>query len=124
MKIQKYIYEKAKHLKKGDVVTICEGDRKNGQQSNEVNVKTIGHKYITVDGMHPTYSKFETDTLYCKDWCNYVLFPGTKKEFIDYLIDLNHSKEILGEINKVIGNLPSDKLLKVLKYINEIGQDA
>lgn len=105
-------------LKKGDVVSCISRDSRNGNV--EVTVKSIGRKYITVDGVNVSYSKYERESLLCANWSGWELFPGTLDEYAQHLKDEHEREETIRRINRQLQKLELSQLKSLTEALQNI----
>lgn len=105
-------------LKKGDVVSCISRDSRSGNV--EATVKSIGRKYITVDGVNKSYSKYERETLVCADWSSWELFPGTLDEYAQHLKDEHEREETIRRINRQLQKLELSQLKSLTEALQNI----
>ena len=107
-------------IKRGDEVFVYSSDSRN--QNYEATVKSIGPKFITLDGIGRWMSKFCKRTLVCEEWTSYHLFLGTKEEYENFHTTEDERERLAKEIPNLIKGFSLEQLKDLREYISGVNQ--
>ena len=107
-------------IKRGDKVYAYSSDPRNANY--EATVKSIGPKFITIDGVGRWMNKYEKRTLTCEDWCCYSLFLGTKEEYENHKMVEAECDKLVKEIPALIKGFSLEQLKDLREYIISINK--
>ncbi|MBQ8969214.1 MAG: hypothetical protein IJ064_05740 [Bacteroidaceae bacterium] len=107
-------------IKKGDKVYAYTTDPRNANYEGVV--KSVGPKFITIDGVGRWMNKFLKATLVCEEWGAYRLFLGNKEEFEDCQNTKAEREILINEIIRISKNFSREQLRDLREYINGLNQ--
>lgn len=109
------------NMKVGDKVYVVFNDTR--REPFYTTIKSIGRKYITIDNIHYTESKYDIVTKESVDDCNGHNCKATLYEseqaYIEKQKEIALRKDIARSINIDIHSLSIEKLKRILSIINE-----
>lgn len=106
-------------MKKGDKVYVVYKDARN--RPHYSNIISVGSKYITIDGVHRDYSRFDKITKESVDtqngWnCRAVLFES-EEAYNEYVLRKNRKVLLRNKLIDYIKTLECDKLEEIYKIL-------
>lgn len=107
-------------IKKGDKVYAYTSDPRN--VNYEGIVKSVGPKFITIDGVGRWMNRFRKTTLVCEEWGAYSLFLGSKEEFEDCQKTKAERENMINEVIHKTRNFSLEQLRDLREYINGMNQ--
>ena len=114
-----------KDLKKGDKAVVYRSmcRRNNDDEAREVIVSSVGRVWIKVVRSGGGYEQsFSLETGELKDWCAYILYPGSMKEYKQWVEECNNAYENLKMVKERLRDIRPEKdaalIAKLLKLLN------
>lgn len=107
-------------IKRGDKVFVYTSDTR--QRNYETTVKSVGPKFITVDGVGSWMNKFSKKTLVCEQWSSYQLFLGTEEEYNNHEETKAERDNLINEVIRITRNFSLEQLKDLREYINGMNQ--
>lgn len=113
-----------KELKKGDKVVVYRSmcRRNNYDEATEVTVASVGRVWIKVVNSSGCRRSFSLETGEMKEWCAYILYPGSMKEYKQWAEECSNAYENLKIVGEKVRHLRPEKdaalIAKLLKLLN------